>query len=211
MVPGRRRLRVLILLLAVAYGLSLAAGVIVGRARPPNPVSIGPDEKKLALIEGVFGRFREPVREGRPQIIALCAALILSWNLLGGFVGLTLTSIFIVPVVFVLVGGWNEGVAISQLHASSPISLLLFLLMAGLEWVTYPLATAAGLNIGLFFLWPHRQGAGSRGSAVKLAWRDAARLYLLIAMILAVQSVAEILYVRKVLLLGGSGIPLEPY
>ena len=36
-------------------------------------------------------------------------------------------------------------------------------------------------------------------------------LYLLIATMLLVQAVFEVLYVRKVLLIGGTAVPLTPY
>ncbi len=83
--------------------------------------------------------------------------------------------------------------------------------MVGLEWITYVLATAAGVNIGLSALMPKRQSAETRWLAFKRAWSEAGRLYLVIIGILAVQAVFEMLYVRKVLLMGGSGVPLMPY
>ncbi len=91
------------------------------------------------------------------------------------------------------------------------ITLCLFLLMGGLEWITYVLATAAGVNIGLSVLMPQRQAAATRWLAFKRAWSEAGRLYVVIIGILAVQAVFEMLYVRKVLLMGGSGAPLMPY
>jgi hypothetical protein len=85
------------------------------------------------------------------------------------------------------------------------------LTVVSLEWITYPLATVAGLNLGLSVLFPKRQAATSRWLAFQQAWRDAGRLYLVIAMILAGQAGCEIFYVRQVLLHGGSGVPLAPY
>ncbi|UCF00038.1 MAG: hypothetical protein JSV82_02950, partial [Planctomycetota bacterium] len=86
-----------------------------------------------------------------------------------------------------------------------------FLCVGFLEWVTYVIGSVAGVNIGLSTLVPRRQGVTSRWKAFKLAWRDAGRLYIIILMVLAFQAVFEILYVRKVLLMGGSAIPLMPY
>lgn len=104
-----------------------------------------------------------------------------------------------------------QGVSLAQFQASSSLSLFLFLVMGGLEWLTYPLATVAAVNVGLSVLWPKWQNVPSRWSALRLAWSDTQRLYLLIATILLVQAVFEILYVRKVLLMGGTGVPLMPY
>jgi len=51
----------------------------------------------------------------------------------------------------------------------------------------------------------------SRRTAFRLAWGDAGRLYILIASILGIQAIMEILYVRKILLMGGRALPLAPY
>ena len=56
----------------------------------------------------------------------------------------------------------------------------------------YPLATVAGFKVGLSVLVPKRQATASRWLAFKQAWRDAGRLYLVIALVLAVQAVCEI-------------------
>ena len=104
-----------------------------------------------------------------------------------------------------------QGTGLAGIHGSSLLSVVLFLLMAILEWSTYVIATAAGVNIGLSVIFPKKQGVSSRWQAFKCAWVDAGRLYMIIVLILAIQAVFEILYVRKVLLMGGSGIPLMPY
>ena len=141
-----------------------------------------------------------------------CSGLVFLINLLGDFIQFTVLSILIVPACFTLgLGGWMQGIGLAGVHASSGLSLGLFLLMGGLEWITYVLATVAGVNIGLSLLMPKRQAAETRWLAFKRAWGDAGRIYLLIAGILAVQAVFEMLYVRKVLLMGGSGVPLMPY
>lgn len=116
------------------------------------------------------------------------------------------------PVLSTIVmGGWIQGLSLAHVQGSSFWSLFWFFLMGGLEWLTYPLTAAAGVNVGLSVLWPKWQNAEDRRSALRLAWRDTRRLYLLIAAILLVQAVLEMLYVRKVLLMGGTGIPLMPY
>ena len=48
-------------------------------------------------------------------------------------------------------------------------------------------------------------------SRFKLAMGNAGRLCLLIGAVLTVQAMIEVLYVQKVLQMGGSGIPLRPY
>ncbi len=163
------------------------------------------------MRQNIFGRFRAPVREGRVSTIVACSGLVFAINLLGSVLS-GFASVLLVPDLFNMVlGGWMQGVSLAQFQASSSLSLFLFLVMGGLEWLTYPLATVAAVNVGLSVLWPKWQNVPSRWSALRLAWSDTQRLYLLIATILLVQAVFEILYVRKVLLMGGTGVPLMPY
>ena len=207
------RLRWLLFIIGSFYLGSLAGGVVVGRFAPPAVQSLfAVDESQtIESVEKIFGRFRAPVREGRVTTIVVCSGLVFGINLLGSALN-TLSSVFLVPVCFQLgVGGWIQGVSLAQLQATSSFSLLFFLLMGGLEWLTYPLAAAAGVNLSLSVLWPKWQNTASRRSALGLAWRDTRRLFLLIAAILLVQAILEMLYVRQVLLHGGSGVPLAPY
>jgi hypothetical protein len=208
------RLRKLIVVVALFYAACIGAGVVTGRVMPERlrAMLVERDAQSAQAIEKVFGRFREPVREGHWGTIAACSGLVFLFNLFGDFFQFTLLSILIVPAAFTLgLGGWLQGIGLADVHASSGLSLGLFLLVGGLEWITYALAAVAGLNIGLCILFPKRQGVSARWPAFKLAWRDAGRLYIIIALILAVQAVVEILYVRKVLLMGGTAVPLTPY
>jgi hypothetical protein len=164
-------------------------------------------------MERIFGRFREPVREGHLGTIALCSLIVFAVNTLGNIINFTLLGIFIVPAAVTLLffGGLMQGISLCGIQGSSFTSLFLFLLIVCLESITYVIATVAGVNVGLSVLMPKRQKVKSRWKAFKLAWREAGRLYIVIIIILAFQAVFEILYVRKILLTGGSGIPLEPY
>ena len=83
--------------------------------------------------------------------------------------------------------------------------------MAGMEWVTYVLSASAGTNIGLAIISPKRVDCASRWAAFKHTMRQAVSLYAVIVFILAFQAVFEILYLRKVLLMGGTGAPLTPW
>lgn len=208
------RLRTLIVVVGLLYVACVGGGVVTGRSMSEKSRATLTERaaQSAQVVEQVFGRFRESVREGHRGTIAACSILVFLINLAGDFIQFTLLSILIVPAFFTLeLGGWLQGIGLSGVHASSGLSLGLFLLMVGLEWITYVLATVAGVNIGLSVLMPRRQLAETRWLAFKRAWGDAGRLYLLIAGILAVQAVFEMLYVRKVLLMGGSGVPLMPY
>jgi hypothetical protein len=209
-----RKLRALILILGVLSLVSIGAGVATRHAwsgSPPSWVQ-HQSEDQDEQIERVFGRFRGPLREGRAGTILACSGLVFIINMAGNVLNFTLPGALIVPLPYTLLyGGWATGVGGASSPASSLLSLLLFQLMGLLEWVTYVIASAAGLNIGLSVLAPRRQGVASRGAAFRFACGDAVRLYALVALILAFAAVIEILYIRKVLLMGGTGIPLQPY
>ncbi len=163
-------------------------------------------------IERIFGRFRESVREGDIAAMAWCSLLVFMINMLGNITHFTLPGILLLPgIELLLFSGWLTGVNLAGLQASSLASYVWYLVMVSLELATYVLALTAGLNVGLSLLRPARQQVPSRLRALGLAWRDAYRLYRIIAVVLAFQAVLEILYVRQVLLRGGTGVPLTPY
>lgn len=206
-----------LLTLAVLYAAAITLGwtmasVEGGWVTRIREVQEAREAHAAEAVEKVFGRFRESVREGKIGTIALCAAIIFSINLLGSVANFALPGILVVPLVgTLLLGGWSIGLGLGGTQASSSLSLLLFYAMAGMEWATYVVASAAGANIGLSLMFPKRQGTNSRAGAFRLALADAGRLYVVIACILIVQAVTEILYVRKILLMGGTGVPLGPY
>ena len=207
------RLKTLMVVVGLLYAASIGAGIVTWRLMPTAwPDNLAKEEQnKVEQIKRIFGRFREPVREGQWSAVLTASGLVFLLNLSGAFSQFTVLSILIVPASFLGLAGWMQGMSLAQIHGSSFFSVFLYLFMGSLEWITYPLATVAGLNVGLSALFPKRQGTASRWLAFKQAWRDAGMLYLLIAMILTVQAVCEILYVRQVLLHGGSGVPLAPY
>ncbi len=207
------RLKTLIVVVGLLYVASIGGGLVTA-GRMPATVRDGlakQDEQKSVQTEKVFGRFREPMRAGQWSAILTASALVLFLNLVCDFSQFTVFGVLIVPAAFLGLAGWIQGMSFAQLHGSSFLSVFLYLAMGSLEWISYPLATVAGLNVGLSALFPKRQATTSRWLAFKHAWGDAGRLYLLIVLMLAVQAVCEIFYVRQVLLHGGTGVPLAPY
>jgi hypothetical protein len=186
---------------AVTRGGSLAAAGLSAQ-----------DEAKYAQIEEIFGRFRQPVRDGSVPAMATVAAVVFSLNMLGSLFGFTLGGALLLPAVFnVVLGAWTQGGTLATLHASTAWSMFAFLIVVAMEWATYVLATAAGLQIAGSFLVPSLQGTHLRRRALRAALGDCGRMYALIVPVLALQAVLETLYVRQILLMGGTGIPLQPY
>ncbi len=209
-----KQLKRMILIIAFSYIVSIVAGLITNRIGDGTFVSFAEklSQPSLEQVEKIFGKYRQSVREGNIAVIALCSLIVFTINTFGNFINFTLPGIFIVPIAATLLfGGWVQGIGLASIQASSFLSLFLYLVMVCLEFITYVFASVAGVNIGLSILAPKRHGVTSRWKSFKFAWGDAGRLYIIITIILAFQAVFEIMYVRKVLLMGGSGIPLAPY
>lgn len=202
----------LIALIALGFALSLLAGMVTAKWGPESITSWITEDEATAneQVEMIFGRFRESVREGEPGTMALCVLIVFGLNTLGAITRST-STLFIFPLAFLFFNGWTIGIGLPGLHGSSFLSVFLFLLMVGLEWITYVLSAAAGTSIGLAVLFPKRVERSTRWSAFKHALSQAGSLYVVIVVILGAQAVFEILYVRKVLLMGGTGVPLMPY
>ncbi|MCU0913157.1 MAG: hypothetical protein MUC88_01170 [Planctomycetes bacterium] len=203
----------LIIGVGLLYAGAIVLGLILGHMGGPMvELAQRLGESGAEGVERVFGRFREPVREGDIMALALGSLLVFSLNMLGNITHFTLPGVLLLPGLgFLLFSGWLTGVSLTGLQASSLASYGWYLVMVLLELATYVLALSAGLNVGLSLLLPARQQVPSRLRAFGLAWRDAYRLYRIIAVVLAFQAVLEILYVRQVLVRGGTGVPLTPY
>jgi hypothetical protein len=199
----------LITALAVIFVASFLVGFLRQRLSPNQGDEVS-DRAKSVQIEKLFGPYRASVRDGQAAAMAVCAAMVFGLNLLGCILR-SIASLFILPAVVSLFST-DIGSSVASLHGSSCFSVGAFLIMCGLEWSCYVLSAAAGANVGLAFILPRLKcGNPSRWGAVKQDLRESRQTYLLIAVVLGVQAVTEICYVRQVLLHGGSGVPLLPY
>jgi hypothetical protein len=204
----------LLVIIFSVYTLSITAGLIVRRFVPKQLLSQmeRSDASQSQRLEKIFGKYRQALREGDLKAIAVCAGMVFAFNLLANFVQFTLLNILIIPAIFtVIIGGVMQGISLGAVTGSSRLSVILYLSVVAVEWLTYAIATAAGINVGLSLLLPERQAVTSHWQAFLLAWGDVLYLYGVIIPILGVQAVMEVLYVRKVLLTGGTAIPLRPY
>ncbi|HUW82901.1 MAG TPA: hypothetical protein VMZ31_08900 [Phycisphaerae bacterium] len=200
------------LIVLALYSTSVVAGAITYQIGGQDvAASVQESDDQIAALESTFGAYRAPIRDGVPSAILTVVAIVFATNLCTNVLNFTAPGALILPLGFLLFAGWNQGVSIASLTASSAGSLLGFLAVLGLESGTYVLAAAAGLNAGLSFLMPARQGARSRWRGFGRGWRDALRFYAVIVGTLAAQALLEVMYVRQVLLAGGTGIPLRPY
>lgn len=205
--------RGLILALVTLFACALAAGLAGELVRRRRGLAAPPDDPdKYASMRRLLGHFGHAILHGEVAGTAAAVAVLVIMNLVASVLSFTLVSVLILPVVVSLVAyAFMQGKSLARVRPSSWLSLVLFVGVGALEWGTYVLATAAGANLGLSLLWPAHQGVGAHWHAAALALRDAASLYLVIFLVLAVQAVAEVLYLRAVLRRGGALVPLRPW
>lgn len=147
---------------------------------------------------GTAGFYRWPVGSEvfnfKASSTLLLVAGIFFFNLvLSGFALLTLSGLFffVLPLVFLSFRAFSWGVLMNGW--STPLFLAAFPTLI-LEGEGYVLAASAGVNLCLSWLkpeWAYRGAGLSRSEAVKLAFRDCARIYVLVMILLLAGAVVE--------------------
>lgn len=208
-------MRLLLLTLCAVFLCSTVSGLIHEfsvKSPVPRMGLAGGDAARNAATEQVFGRFRTPLREGSFTTFLCVSAIICGVNTISVLTSLTIPGALLVPGVVILgYTGWQQGMEFASLGASTFGSMLGFLWVVGLESSAYVLGAAVGVNFALAVLFPSWAGVQTRKTAFHKSLVTALKLYSLIVAILILQAVSETLYVRQVLLHGGSGVPLAPY
>lgn len=126
--------------------------------------------------------------------VLLVVGFVFVFNLvLSGFVLVTLTGLafFGLPVFFLCFRALLWGNLLSGLSTPSFLVVLPTLMLEGEGYV---LAALAGVNLGLSWLkpnWAYRGEGLSRLDAVKKAFMDCARIYVLVTLFLLVAAVVE--------------------
>ena len=124
-----KRLKWVLIVIGILYVLSVTTGLATSYFRPKAFRSYVEkvDTQSAEQVEKIFGKFRQPLREGQLGAMAICSGLVFAINLLGDFVQFTLFSILIVPIVFTLFfGGLMQGIWLAGIHGSSFLSVFLF-------------------------------------------------------------------------------------
>jgi hypothetical protein len=132
----------------------------------------------------------------------------------GSFASITLPSL-VIPFSGLLIGAYRAvlwGVIFSpatlEVSGRMMISGLLILILILLKGQAYVLTMLAAYIHGRAFLWPRSVGAATRRQGYWLGVKRSARLYLLVALVLAVAAVYETLVAIYIIpsLLGTSGV-----
>lgn len=112
--------------------------------------------------------------------------------LIGAFLSTTLTgAIFFLPYVIAVWRSFLIGVLVSDIDVTIGMVLVFYGTFV-LEFGAYCLSSAAGTDIGLSMLWPARKGKETVREGASAAFRNAMRLYFLVAIILFISAIWEI-------------------
>ena len=151
------------------------------------------DDQKTKQAGKMFGKYSELVKKGDFRTVLKCILIVFGLNTL------------IVQMGFV---GICQGAAIAGTKGSSMISLLLYYFVGGLEWITYPIANFTGILFTTSII-----GSLINRQDILLPARcnEVVSILFPSILLLFVQAILELLYINKVLRVGGTAIPLEPY
>ena len=195
------------------YILSILTGLFFKNRLPVKCMEFirNGDAKKTKQTENIFGKYHERVKSGNFLVMLKCTGIVFGFNTSGALMN-TVMNIFVLPIVLtMLYSGVLQGISFTEIKkGSTRWSVLLYCIVGGLEWITYPLSNYAGLLITSAILSSIIYGI-TFGSSIVTAGIDVISVYAIIVVLLLIQAPLELLYVRKVLKSGGSGIPLKPY
>jgi len=193
-IQAAKRMRILLVFVALLYIASYLAGWYLISIRSPIAIEITYSITGSVLTEAPFTLVTQSLRSGELVQAVLITFL---WNLtVGAFLSTTLPGIIpffggLATVAIALVRGFAVGVVYPKILASSAAGFALGFGTMILELGAYVFSGAAGIHIALAPIMPRRYGALSRLAAFKMAWKDAARIYVIVVALLALGAVWE--------------------
>ena len=187
-------MKVLLVLVALLYICSYLAGWYLINIKSPIAVEISRGLQESVLTQQPFASILQSLQGGELLKAILVTFLV---NLTtGAFLTTTLPGI--VPLVgslgtiaVTVLRGFVVGITYPEVLSSSPAGFALGLGTMILELGAYVFSGAAGINIALAPILPRRYGAQSRWMAFKMAWKDAAKIYLIVVIFLALGAAWE--------------------
>jgi len=189
-----RRMRRLLVLVSALYVISFIAGYFAIWGSWPFAVELRDNILKTVIKQAPFTTVTDVLRSrdlplaiGLTFLVNLCSGAFLSTTLIGvvpllGAAGAALVTFY---------RGFGLGVVYYGVLGVSPGA---FVLGAGtliLELGGYVFSTAGGIALSLATVFPNRYEVKSRWLAFRKAWRDVARLYLIVIGLLLVGAVWE--------------------
>ena len=187
-------MKVLLVLVALLYIGSYLAGWYLISIKSPIAVGISRGLQESVLTQQPFTSILQSLRGG--ELIKAILVTFLVNLTTGAFLTTTLPGI--VPLVgslgtiaVTVLRGFMVGITYPEVLSSSPAGFALGLGTVILELGAYVFSGAAGINIALAPILPRRYGTHSRWMAFKMAWKDAAKIYLIVAILLALGAAWE--------------------
>jgi len=187
-------MRILLVLVALLYVGSYFFGWYLVSVQSSIAVETGQTLRETVLTEEPFTSIVGSLQRGQ-----LLSAILVTFTVnltLGAFLTTTLPGI--VPILGALaivvvssVRGFVIGIVYPEVLAASPAAFVLGLGTLMLELGAYVFSGAAGINIALAPILPGRYGVQSRWVAFKMAWKDAARIFVVVVMLLALGAIWE--------------------
>jgi uncharacterized membrane protein SpoIIM required for sporulation len=187
-------MKVLLVLVALLYIGSYLAGWYLISIKSPIAVEISRGLQESVLTQQPFTSILQSLQGGELLKAILVTFLV---NLTtGAFLTTTLPGI--VPlvgslgtIVVTVLRGFVVGITYPEVLSSSPAGFALGLGTMILELGAYVFSGAAGINIALAPILPRRYGTQSRWMAFKMAWKDTAKIYLIVVIFLALGAAWE--------------------
>ena len=189
-----RRMKVLLAFVALLYAGSYLVGWYLISIKSPIAIELVQDISQTVLTQQPFTTIIQSLMGGQ-LVMAILVTFLL--NLISGAF-LTTTLPGVIPAVgalgtiaVTLVRGFVIGLAYPEVLEASPAGFLLGFGTMLLELSAYVFSGAAGINISLAPIIPRRYGTDSRWAAFKIACKDAARIYVIVVILLALGAIWE--------------------
>jgi hypothetical protein len=193
-VEATKRMKVLLVFVALLYVGSYLAGWYLISIKSPMAVETAQGITASVLTEKPFTAIIQSLQGGDLLQAVLITFLV---NLTSGaFLSTTLPGIIplvgaLATIVVTLFRGFVIGVLYPEILASSVAGFALGFGTMVLELGAYVFSGAAGIHVALAPIMPKRYGVQSRWTAFKAAWKDAARVYVIVIILLALGAIWE--------------------
>jgi uncharacterized membrane protein SpoIIM required for sporulation len=193
-VEAAKRMRKLLLLVALLYVGSYLAGWYLISIKSQVALDLAQLVSGAVLSESPFTTILQSLSAG-DLVQAILITFLLNLST-GAFLSTTLPGIIpligaLGTVTITLFRGFIIGVTYPAVLASSAAGFVLGMGTMILELGAYVFSGAAGINIALAPIMPKRYGAQSRWVTFKMAWKDAARIYVIVIILLALGAIWE--------------------
>jgi len=189
-----KRMRAELVFVALLYVASYLAGWYLISIRSPIAVQTAQGVAESVLTQMPFTTIVQSLRTGELVQAILITFLV---NLTtGAFLTTTLPGIIpligaLGTIAITLIRGFVVGIVYPEILASSIGGFALGFGTMILELGAYVFPGAAGIHVALAPLIPKRYGAQGRWAAFKTAWKNVARVYVIVVILLALGAIWE--------------------